>query len=86
MGRWIAVSKNTRGYEIVQRAIVIAILFQVRLLLWAMADICWGGYEHRYRYGYEYGYGYEYEYEYEYSYGDDCLIAHIRQMVCYCFY
>lgn len=36
----MAVLRNTRGgYEIVQRAIVIAILFQVCLFLWAMAGI-----------------------------------------------
>lgn len=35
--------------------------------------------------GYIWG-GYEYRYVDEYNYGDDCLIAHIRQMICYCFY
>ena len=69
--RWLY-QGDTKGYEIVQRAIVIAILFQACLFLWAMAGIYWCGYE--YRYGGEY------------KYGDDCLIAYIRQIICYCFY
>lgn len=71
----MAVPGDTKGYEIVQKAIAIAILFQACLFLWAMAGIYWCGYE--YRYGGEY---------YQYKYGDDCLIAYIRQTICYCFY
>lgn len=67
-----AVPRNTKGYEIVQRAIGIAILFQYACSYGLWRAYIWCGYE--YRYGDEY------------KYGDDCLIAYIRQIICYCFY